>query len=151
MKGENMEQKELRKEILQLMYDKGYRYIARNTDGNVHVYKTLPEKKCSYWTNGDLFARLHFTDNLFEDVKFEDKEPLSLAKELGTIDWSVIPRDTKVLVSQDKKHWHKRHFAGFDEKETYKFIVYGLGETSWTSSDRIDDFRGAYKYCKLGE
>lgn len=147
MKGENMEQKELRKEILQLMYDKGYRYIAKNENGNVHVYKTLPEKKCSYWTNGDLFARLHFTDNLFEDVKFEDKEPLSIAKELGLIDWTNVPKDTKVLVSDDREYWYKRYFKEYRKDSEKPFVTFANGRTAWNGTDDS----AIYKYCKLAE
>ncbi len=146
-----MEQYEIRKEILRLCYNQGFKFLARDKDDSLYVYRVQPKKRGKCWYSDEAIEKLKFSDKLFEDIRFGDKEPLSIAKELGTIDWSVIPRDTKVLVSQDKKHWHKRHFAGFDEKETYKFIVYGLGETSWTSSDRIDDFRGAYKYCKLPE
>ncbi|KGF47559.1 hypothetical protein HMPREF0872_03950 [Veillonella montpellierensis DNF00314] len=144
-----MDKKELRKEILQLMYDKGYRYIAKNENGNVHVYKTLPEKKCSYWTNGDLFARLHFTDNLFEDVKFEDKEPLSIAEELGIVDWSTIPKDTKVLVSDDGEHWFREYFRRYEEHKEKPFIVYAGGRTSWSVA--YGGLFAEYKYCKLAE
>lgn len=144
-----MDKKELRKEILQLMYDKGYRYIARDGYGNVHIYKTSPEKRHSYWTNGDLFARLHFTDNLFEDVKFEDKEPLSIAEELGIIDWATIPKDTKVLVSFNGIRWQKRYFAGYINRETAinRFKVYIGGLTSWSVPD--EERTECYRYCKL--
>lgn len=141
-----MNKEELRNEILQLMYDKGYRYIARDGCGSVHIYKTSPEKRHSYWANGDLFVRLYFTDNLFEDVKFEDKEPLDIAEELGIVDWATIPKDTKVLVSNDGEKWYKKHFKQYKEDCVEPFVVYCFGNTSWTSETIT-----AYKYCKLAE
>lgn len=143
-----MDKKELRNEVLRLMYDKGYRYIARDGYGSVHIYKTSPEKRHSYWTNGDLFARLHFTDNLFEDVTFEDGEPLDIAKELGIVDWSTIPKDTKVLVSNDGEDWLRRHFVEYNSgDDSYHFEVYTKGMSSWSTNKPTC----RYKYCKLAE
>lgn len=144
-----MDKKELRKEILQLMYDKGYRYIARDGDGSVHIYKTSPEKRHSYWANGDLFVRLYFTDNLFEDVKFEDKEPLDIAEELGVIDWATIPIDTKVLVSRDGKWWTKRYFKEYRKNSAQPFVVYSDGVTSWSAA--YDGNIAKFEYCKLAK
>lgn len=144
-----MDKKELRNEVLRLMYDKGYRYIARDGYGSVHVYKTSPEKRHSYWTNGDLFARLHFTDNLFEDVQFKNEEPFSIEKALGIVDWSKIPEDTKVLVSRDGKWWTKRYFKEYQENSEKPFIVYAEGATSWSAA--YGGLVAEYEYCKLAE
>ncbi|WP_277301184.1 hypothetical protein [Veillonella montpellierensis] len=134
--------------VLQSMHNKGYRYIARNEDGNVHVYKTLPEKKCSYWTTGDLFIRLFIFAPLFDDVTFEDGEPLDIAKELGITDWSKVPIDTKVLASNDGKKWEKRHFKEYREDKRNPFVVYAYGLTSWSATG---EHAIRCKYCKLAE
>lgn len=126
-----MNNKELRKELLERMYKAGCRYIARNADGNVHVYKTLPLKKRSYWSTRDPFIRLHFFENLFEDVTFEDKKPLNIAEELGFIDWSTIPKNTKVLVSDRGLFWIKSHFKEYQDDLEKPFVVYQHGATSW--------------------
>lgn len=147
--NEKMNNKELRKEVLQRFYNKGDKYIARDKNNEVYIYKTLPEKKGSYWSNGYGAVKLFYFSDLFEDVTFEDEQSLDIAKELGIIDWSKVPKDTRVLVSNDGKAWVRRHFAKFNEKGVAKFIVYGLGETSWTVTNRSDDFRVAYEYCKL--
>ncbi|WP_156096920.1 hypothetical protein [Veillonella montpellierensis] len=146
-----MEQKELRMGILQLIYNEGFKFLARDKDNRLYVYTKRPKKKDEYWDSVGILERLKFSDELFADIRFEDKEPLNIAEEIGILDWSTIPKDTKVLVSSDNKHWKKAHFAGFDEKGTNKFIVYGFGETSWTANSRIYDFKVDYKYCKLGE
>ncbi len=143
-----MDKKEVKKLVLQSMHNKGYRYIARNEDGNVHVYKTLPEKKCSYWTTGDLFIRLFIFAPLFDDVTFEDGEPLDIAKELGITDWSKVPIDTKVLASNDGKKWEKRHFKEYREDKRNPFVVYAYGLTSWSATG---EHAIRCKYCKLAE
>ncbi|KGF48095.1 hypothetical protein HMPREF0872_00375 [Veillonella montpellierensis DNF00314] len=144
-----MNKEELRKEILQYLYDKGYKYIARDLTLHLYIYKGRPYKEGDVWTSADIAGlSLKAFGDLFENVKFEDEEPLSIAKELGIIDWATIPKDTKVLVSQDGDTWVRRHFAEFNEKGIHKFIVYGYGETSWTASD---DYKVTYEYCKLAE
>lgn len=150
-KGEiAMNKEELRKEVLKLIYDKGYRYIVRDKDGAGNIFIEKPEKGARCWFNRTGAIRLFFFESLFEDVQFEDKKPLNIAEELGFIDWATIPEDTKVLVSYDNEHWEKRHFAYYDiESKINKFIVYGLGKSSWTLES--GDYRPGYKYCKLAE
>lgn len=62
------------------------------------------------------------------------------------IDWSKIPVDTPVLVSNDDTNWVRRHFA----KVTSLGIiwVYSGGGTSWTAD--TNPIIG-YKYAKLAE
>ena len=45
------------------------------------------------------------------------------------IDWSKIPVDTKVLVSDDGKEWDRRHFAKYEDGKVYCF---NDGYTSFT-------------------
>ncbi|WP_277301183.1 hypothetical protein [Veillonella montpellierensis] len=149
-KGEiAMNKEELRKEVLKLIYDKGYRYIVRNIDGIGYIHVENPIKGARYWLSNAKSIRLFFLDKVFEDITFEDSEPLDIVKELGIIDWENIPEDTKVLVSDNGKTWVRRHFAEFDGERTHKFVVYMHGKSSWTSES--DDYRPGYKYCKLTE
>lgn len=147
-KGEiAMNKEELRKEILQYLYDKGYKYIARDLTLHLYIYKGRPYKEGDVWTSADIAGlSLKAFGDLFENVKFEEEEPLSIAKELGIIDWSKIPRDTKVLVSNDGEKWYKKHFKEYKEDCVEPFVVYCFGNTSWTSETIT-----AYKYCKLAE
>ena len=61
------------------------------------------------------------------------------------IDWSEIPIDTKVLVSNDGIEWKRRYFAKYENGLVYAFSHLG---TSWTlsESDVI-----AWEYVKLPE
>lgn len=47
------------------------------------------------------------------------------------VDWSKVPMDTMVLVSSNKKYWHKRYFAGVSCK-TNRPQVFANGATSWS-------------------
>ncbi|WP_277293027.1 hypothetical protein [Veillonella montpellierensis] len=147
-KGEiAMNKEELRNEVLKLIYDKGYRYIVRNVDGIGYIHIEKPIKGARYWLSNDKVIRLYFFDKVFEDITFENEEPLNIAKELGIIDWSQVPEDTKVLVSNDGEKWERKHFAQYNGKcSTYPFEVYVNGTTSWTSMRTI-----RFKYCKLAE
>lgn len=144
-----MNDKELRKGILRLFYNKGFKFLARDKDNRLYVYTKRPKKKDEYWDSVGILERLKFSDELFADIKFGDKEPLDIAKALGVVDWSKVPKDTKVLVSDNGKTWVRRHFAEFDGERTHKFVVYMHGKSSWTSES--DDYRPGYKYCKLTE
>lgn len=147
-----MDKAELRKEVLQRLYDKGHKYIARDKNNEVYIYKVPPEKKGSYWSNRYEAVKLLYFSDLFEDVTFEDEQPLDIAEEIGAVDWSQVPKDTKVLVSQDNEHWNQAHFAEFvSENEIYKFAVYDSGKTSWTIQSEGGGHKSVYRCCKLAE
>lgn len=59
------------------------------------------------------------------------------------IDWSKVEVDTPILVrNSDIEIWERRHFAKFEDGKVYTW--YG-GRTSWSTDDRIVDWR----YAKL--
>lgn len=62
------------------------------------------------------------------------------------VDWSKVPIDTKVLVSNDGKRWQKKHFSHYKKDTTSPFCVFQWGSTSWTS-DAIGTSN--WKYAKL--
>ena len=62
------------------------------------------------------------------------------------VDWSKVPVDTPVLVSDDGTNWVRRHFAKVTSLGT--ICVYSGGGTSWTvDTNPILP----YKYAKLAE
>lgn len=75
----------------------------------------------------------------FEWAEEEYKEP--------EIDWSKVPVDTPVLVSNYGINWVRRHFAKVTSLGT--IWVYSGGKTSW-SVDTMNPIIG-YKYAKLAE
>lgn len=61
------------------------------------------------------------------------------------------PEDTKVLVSDDRKNWHRRHLVRVQEKGELKYTCYVNGYTSWTSPEFTHEKTETWKYCKLAE
>ena len=62
------------------------------------------------------------------------------------VDWSKVPVDTPILVSENGLTWFKRYFAGFD-----KGVVSAWNQraTSWSSD--FDDDTTKWTYVKLAE
>lgn len=139
--------KEIKKYVLEAFYKGDYRYMARHKNGDLWIYKRKPWKDVVFWRveycDGGL---VHGNFPCFDDISWDDEEPFDIAKELGFIDWTKVPKDTKVLVGDvlgDIKH--KRYFSHYAPGATYPFIVYCAGTTSWTGEKETVGFR----YCKL--
>lgn len=63
-----------------------------------------------------------------------------------SVDWSKVPIDTQVLVSDDGEKWHKRYYAGVCDDGDPK--VYSFGQTSWSGTDGA---RISYEFMRLAE
>ena len=76
-----------------------------------------------------------------EEAYEEPKEP--------EIDWTKVPKDTRVIVSQESGNKHKRYFAKYDPKGNtkYPFLCYADGATSWSEED---DLFG-WQYCEFAD
>lgn len=141
--------KEARQYILQKLYEDGYRYLARDESTFLYAHKEKPRKKQNMWgSSGYDTSYIHiYSYSCFKDIKWVDSEPLDIAKELGIIDWTKVPKDTKVLVWDepgDRKK--KRYFSHYLTKNhTFPFAVYCNGATSWNAADGVID----YRYCEL--
>lgn len=117
--------KEARQYILQQLYNAGYRYLARDATDKLFAFCTRPEKREQYafWVDKptDFNAKHTFiVDCLcFKDIRWVDEEPLDIAKELGIIDWTKVPKDTKVLVwDVEGERKSKRHFSHYEAQGT---------------------------------
>lgn len=80
----------------------------------------------------------------FEKPYEEPKEP--------EIDWSKVPPDTRVIVSQTpindiSLRNHNRYFSKYDLRNTHPFLCYCDGATSWSKEE--EEF--GWKYCKLAD
>ena len=62
------------------------------------------------------------------------------------LDWSKVPVDTKILVSDNGDTWHKRHFAKYENGSVYAFPN---GRSSFTTE--VSDTIYPWKYAKLCE
>ena len=66
---------------------------------------------------------------------------------MDQVDWSKIPVDTKVLVSNSKNgEWDKRYFAKFENGKVFTFTI---GATSWSTSRPNNPIVVSWKYAKL--
>lgn len=59
------------------------------------------------------------------------------------VDWSKVPIDTPVLVSDTKEKWFRGHFAGTDREG--RLQVYAHGGTLWSSEGKVSK----WKYMRL--
>lgn len=66
-----------------------------------------------------------------------------LNAEYQEVDWSKVPIDTKILVSDDKINWYRRYFAGID-RCTNERLAWLDGATSWANRSTR-----AWKHVKL--
>ena len=82
-------------------------------------------------------ALYHCELNRIKWLVSEYKEP--------EIDWSKVPVDTPVLVSNDGKKWSRRHFSRVVNGIPYTWMY---GGTSWTTHH---DNEITYRYIKLAE
>lgn len=141
--------KEARQYILQQLYDEGYRYLARDESVFLYAYKDKPVKKQYIWDDMRCVSSCLQVHSFlcFKDIRWVDEEPLDIAKELGLIDWTKVPKDTKVLVwDVEGERKKKRYFSHYEAQGTnYPFVVYCEGATSWTGNNEIV----GYKYCEL--
>lgn len=141
--------KEARQYILQQFYDEGYRYLARDESVFLYAYKYKPVKKQYIWDDmRSVSSCLQVHSFLcFKDIRWVDEEPLDIAKELGLIDWTKVPKDTKVLVwDVEGKQKSKRYFSHYETFDTnFPFKVYCNGATSWSNTVAT----AGYQCCEL--
>lgn len=130
--------KEARQYILQQLYDEGYRYLARDESVFLYAYKYKPVKKQYIWDDmRSVSSCLQVHSFLcFKDIRWVDEEPLDITKELGIIDWTKVPKDTKVLVwDEGGRLKNKRYFSHYETSSTnFPFRVYCTGATSWSNT-----------------
>lgn len=65
------------------------------------------------------------------------------------VDWSKVPVDTKILVSDNRKQWNRRHFSKFEDGKVY---TWNEGKTSFTTDRTVNwDYAKLYKEALTGE
>ena len=65
--------------ILEYLFkNKQYKFIVRERNGFIYIYKSNPKKEADSWRSLSLNHELGLFNNLFQFVKFEDKDPTSI-------------------------------------------------------------------------
>ena len=83
-------------------------------------------------------------NKIFKYLACPKNEKEHLVFERNIIDWSKIPVDTRVLVSIDKKAWHKRRFSRYEDGKVYVFIY---GGDSWSSEGKDEHWEHVKLLC----
>ena len=117
----------LRKENVGKEYEvEGYTYeVVESFNGNLNL------------KNINTHNYIEYELSLFDIINCEFEEHL---------DWSKVPVDTKVLVSDNGKLWYKRHFAKYENGSVH---VFPDGRSSFTTEE--SDIIYPWKYAKLYE
>lgn len=131
-----MNDKEFTDELFQRMYDPGFNK-AEIEDDVLFFFKNERDLLCPF------SPRVMVACTCFE----EKDQLIDVAEYLGIVDWSKVPVDTPILVSDfNEKNWEKRHFAFFDNERVYAWVS---GTTSWSTDN--DKEAMSWKYAKLAE
>ncbi|KGF48096.1 hypothetical protein HMPREF0872_00380 [Veillonella montpellierensis DNF00314] len=78
---------EHKKQILYMFYTDGWRYLARDKIGYMHIFTEKPTKGEACWLcKKGIRGGFFFYDESFEDIRFENAEPLDIGMELGLAD-----------------------------------------------------------------
>lgn len=132
--------------LLQKFYDAGWRYLFEDYCGNVWATKERP--RANKFGENEIVGSFSSITNIKKLLpKTNLNQYLSIAEELGIVDWSKVPVDTPVLVKDyENNSWKKRYFAYFQYDKVY---TWGNGATSW-SSERSGSVT-PWMYAKLAE
>lgn len=87
--------------------------------------------------NVESYGYIEYEMNVFDMINGEFEE---------RINWSKVPVDSKVLVSDNGENWLKRYFAKYENGAVH---VFPDGRSSFTTEE--DDIIYPWKYAKLYE
>lgn len=129
-----MTKKDFTDTLFKVMYESGYRK-AEIVKGRILFYKE--DTLMGVWVPRIPVECTSFTD---------EQKYIDIGEYIGIVDWSKVPVDTPILVSNDNKEWIKRYFARYEDGNVYGWLN---GKTSWTA---VCEFSvGHWNYVKLAE
>ena len=112
---------------------KSYKMTIDRINEGVWTVENGTAEEFELYRKGAPITDIYFSSQLIR-MEFEE-----------VVDWSWVPVDTKVLVSDDGKEWIRRHFAKYEDGKVYCF---DSGTTSFSVQDDDSDING-WKYAKL--
>lgn len=134
--------------LLKKLYDDGWRYYVMDKYENIYLTNEKPYK---FNDTGEMMLSscekaicITAINMIFSELNCN--ECISIAEELGIIDWSKIKIDTPILVSLDGETWLCRYFAAFKNGIIY---TWSSGATSWSVRKR--EYQDAWSFAKLAE
>lgn len=115
------------------LYDAGWRYCVMDNFNDLY----LTNEKPSMYDDVDEIrvgsCKKAMSASAFKNIlpELKPNECISIAEELGIVDWSKVPVDTPVRVwNNESTTKEKRHFAGY---ENGYVLMWSHGGTSWSS------------------
>lgn len=138
-----------------------YKWIARDSDGNLCVYKGKPKKEESSW-HSDGYGHFYYFNHLFLAVKWKDDEP-TLIKDI--YDPQILDEAEREYLKTILKPFHEKvdyvvkFWEHFDDGECYSkeylFIKLYDGSFAFPSFDPGKMYSGMeldkkYKLDELG-
>lgn len=124
----------VRKLVLRDLIKEGYKYIARDKDGEFYAYSNKLVKLEKAWifdkpSDTNSHKNISLVSFIFPDIKWEDEKPFRIPN----TNWGNVSVDTKVIVTGvDGSEW-KCHF--YKKVNDNSILVFRDGKTSWTTSD----------------
>jgi len=130
------------------LYDAGWRYIVADNYDNIYLTSEKPVMFDDVDEVRISSCEKAMGVSAFKSIlpKLNCNECISIAEELGIVDWSKVPVDTPILVSLDDKLWLCRYFADFKNGIVY---TWSNGATSWSVPRR--EHKDAWSFAKLAE
>lgn len=134
--------------LLQKLYNNGWCYLAMNNFDELYLTneKPLMYDDVDQIRIGSCKKAMMATALKNILPKLKCNECISIAEELGIVDWSKVKVDTPILVSLDDKLWLCRYFADFKNGIVY---TWSNGATSWSVPRR--EHKDAWSFAKLAE
>lgn len=139
--------KQGREWLFKQLYDAGWQYVVADKYDNIYLANEKPliyNKEIRMSSCEKAMGASAFKDIL---PKLNRNECISIAEELGIVDWSKVAVDTPILVKGlGLAEWQNRYFAFFKDGEVYAWCN---GATSWSCKNSNDV--SSWKYAKLAE
>lgn len=119
---------------------------------NREAYKDKPDEMLSAFLAAVEGKPVHCEDMDCQECDFRGKCPvrekcvidwLNAEYQEPTVDWSKVPIDTPVLVSDTGETWIRRHFYKIDKHG--RLLTYAFGRTSWSAECAVEQ----WTYMKL--
>lgn len=141
--------KQGREWLLQKLYNNGWCYLAMNNFDELYLTNEKPPmyEDVNQIRIGSCKKAMMATALKNILPKLKCNECISIAEELGIVDWRNIKVDTPVLVSFDGCNWFKKYFAKVQNNTVY---TWDNGATSWSVSNK-EYCVTSWRYAKLAE
>lgn len=69
-------------EFLKWIENEGYKYIVRDRENNLFIFKDAPTKHRNYWVSKSGYNPISLFNNLFKFVQLSDEQPTSIKEVL---------------------------------------------------------------------